>query len=135
MEENLINVYVKLDSNNIITQIDSSIFLFNVEGWIKIDEGQGDKYSHAQGSYLEKPLIDMQGKYNYKFVDNKPTELTEEEKEKLFPTPAPQPTSDDLLRAKLIKDNAAIQLQLVAQQKLNADILLKLAKVGGATNA
>lgn len=45
-----------------------------------------------------------------------------------------QPTADEILRAKLIKDNANIQLQLAAQQKLNADILLKLAKVGGSTN-
>lgn len=46
-----------------------------------------------------------------------------------------EPTQDDLLRAKLIKDNANIQLQLAQQQKLNADTLLKIAKVGGATNA
>lgn len=63
MEEN-IKVYVKVDSNNVITQVDSSIFLFNVEDWVKIDEGQGDKFSHAQGNYLDKPLVDMQGKYN-----------------------------------------------------------------------
>jgi len=44
------------------------------------------------------------------------------------------PTTDDILRAKLIKDNANIQLQLAQQQNLNADILLKIAKLGGATN-
>ncbi|AGF54805.1 hypothetical protein HMT_41 [Clostridium phage HM T] len=85
MEEN-IKVYVKVDSNNVITQVDSSIFLFNVEDWVKIDEGQGDKFSHAQGNYLDKPLVDMQGKYNYKLMDGKIVDLTDEEKEKLFPT-------------------------------------------------
>ena len=46
----------------------------------------------------------------------------------------PQPTQDEILRAKLIKDNAAIQLQLAQQQKFNADLLLKIASLGGTTN-
>ena len=45
-----------------------------------------------------------------------------------------RPTADEILRAKLIKDNASMQLQLAQQQKLNADILLKLASLGGSTN-
>ena len=99
MEEN-IKVYVKVDSNNVITQVDSSIFLFNVEGWIKIDEGQGDKYTHAQGNYFPKelPLRDEQFRYNYKLVDNKSVELTEEEKEKLFPTKPTQKTELEILK-------------------------------------
>lgn len=44
------------------------------------------------------------------------------------------PTQDEILRAKILKDNANPQLQLAEQQKLNADILLKLAKVGDITN-
>lgn len=94
MEEN-IKVYVKVDSNNVITQVDSSIFLFEVEDWIKVDEGQGDKFSHAQGNYLDKPLMDMQGKYNYKLVDSKIVELTEEEKGKLFPVPKQELSLED----------------------------------------
>lgn len=135
--EDKIKVYVKIDSNNVITQIESSMssnYIDFTNGWIQIDEGQGDKYAHAQGNYLDKGLIDSNGKYNYKLVDNKLVELADEEKEKLFPAPVPQPTADDLLRAKILKDNASMQLQLLAQQKLNADILLKLAKVGGTTN-
>ncbi|AGF54536.1 hypothetical protein B0P06_001391 [Clostridium saccharoperbutylacetonicum] len=96
--EEYIKVYVKVDSNNVITQIDSSIFLFNVESWVKIDEGIGDKYSHAQGNYLDKPLIDMQGKFNYKLVDGKIVELTDEEKEKLFPTKPTQKTELEILK-------------------------------------
>ena len=45
-----------------------------------------------------------------------------------------QPTQEEILRAKLIKDNANMQLQLAQQQKLNADILLKIANLGGTTN-
>lgn len=87
MEENKIKVYIKIDSNNCITNIDSSIFLQDTEGWIMIDEGYGDKYSHAQGMYFpsEKPLRDMQGRCNYKYLDNKIVELTDEEKEALYP--------------------------------------------------
>lgn len=112
MEEN-IKLYVKVDSNNVITQVDSSIFLFEIEGWIKIDEGQGDKYSHAQGNYFDKGLIDFNGKYNYKLVDNKPVELTEEEKEKLFPTQKPQPTLEQqLLETQALVANLQEQILL-----------------------
>ena len=112
MEEN-IKVYVQTDSNSIITQIDSSIFLFNVEGWTKIDEGQGDKYSHAQGSYLEKGLVDNEGKYNYKLVNGEVVELTNEEKEKLFPKPTPQPTLEQqLLETQALVANLQEQILL-----------------------
>lgn len=88
MEENLIKVYVKLDSNNCITQIDSSIFIQDTIGWTQIDEGNGDKYAHAQGNYLKKGLVDSNGKYNYKLADGNIVELTDAEKVTLFPTPA-----------------------------------------------
>lgn len=96
MEEN-IKVYVKIDDSNIITQINSQIFIQDLNGWILIDEGQGDKYSHAQSNYLEKGVIGMGGKYNYKLVDNKPIELTDVEKEILFPVQKPAPTLEQQL--------------------------------------
>lgn len=95
-----IKVYVKLDENNVITQINSSIFLQDTTGYIEIDEWSEDKdrdvYAHAQGHYLPKGLMDNQGKYNYKF-ENELIELSDEEKELLFPTPSPEPTNDDIL--------------------------------------
>ena len=93
-----IKVYVKLDENKIITQINSSIFLKDMTDYICIDEGMGDKFAHAQGNYLPKGLMDNNGKYNYKF-DNGLVELTDEEKEVLFPVPKPQPTNDERLEA------------------------------------
>ena len=62
-----IKVYAKINENNIITDINSSIFLNNIEGYTQIDEGSGDKYAHAQGNYLEKSLVDESGRFNYKF--------------------------------------------------------------------
>ncbi|NFA62242.1 hypothetical protein K8O96_13640 [Clostridium sporogenes] len=39
------------------------------------------------------------------------------------------------LNAKLLKDNAEIQIELDNQKKLNADLLLKIAQLGGNANA
>ena len=83
MENMKIKVYVKINEQNIITDINSSIFLNNVEGYIQIDEGSGDRYAHAQGNYLEKSLFDESGRYNYKLEDGKILELTDEEKNAL----------------------------------------------------
>ena len=132
METNKINVYKKIDKNNFIADINSSIFLNDTENYICIDEGNGDKYSHAQGNYLEKPLIDFKGRYNYKYVDDKIVELTEEEKESLFPILMQKPTKQQILNAKLLQDNANIQLELEQQKQLNAQILLQIA--GGVAN-
>jgi hypothetical protein len=43
--------------------------------------------------------MDNNGKYNYKLETEliELIELSDEEKELLFPTPAPQPTNDDIL--------------------------------------
>lgn len=99
MEENKTKVLVKLNENNVITQINSSIFVQDIEDWVVIDEGNGDRFSHAQGNYLPKGLMDNNGKYNYKLGTEltELIELSDEEKELLFPTPAPQPTNDDIL--------------------------------------
>ena len=137
--ENKIIVYAKLNENNEITELQSSIHLQEINGWIKIDEGEsGDKYAHPQGNYFdiengEKPLRDSQGRCNYKLIDDKPVELTDEEKESLFHTPVQQPTEQQILNAKLLQDNANMQLELEEQKKLNAQILLQIA--GGSTNA
>lgn len=79
-----IKVYVKLDDNRVIIAIQSSIFLDNTENWLEIDEGYGDKYALAQTHYLPKGLIDENGIFNYKY-ENELVELTDEEKEQLFP--------------------------------------------------
>ena len=91
-----IKVYVKLNENNVITQINSSIFLKDMTDYICIDEGTGDKYAHAQGNYLPKGLTDDKGRYNYKY-DKKLVLLTDEEKDELFPAQSNEdvPTIDE----------------------------------------
>ena len=78
-EENKISVYIKTDSNSNITDINSDVFINDTDGWIKIDEGVGDKYTHAQGNYLSKGLTTENGIYRYKYIDNKVVEKTVEE--------------------------------------------------------
>lgn len=60
-------VYIKIDDDNNIVAINSSAFLEDPTGWIKIDEGYGDKYHHAQGNYLSSPLRNENFKYCYKY--------------------------------------------------------------------
>lgn len=133
MEEFKYKIYTKTDKNNCIIGVESDLTLEDTSGYIQIDEGIGDKYSHAQGNYLDKGLMDSNGKYNYKYVNNEVVELTDEEKESLFPIPVQQPTEQQILNAKLLQDNANMQLELEQQKQLNAQILLQIA--GGVTNA
>ena len=131
MENMKIKVYIKIDQNGMIIDINSSIFINNVEGYIEIDEGSGDKYAHAQGNYLDKGLVDESGRYNYKFEEGKILELTDEEKNALFKKPEATPSKQEEINSALLEENANIRLQLVKQQKINAEIMKTLAELGG----
>ena len=73
MIEQPIKVYAKVNENKEIIEVGSSIFIEDTTGWIEIDEGFGDKYAHAQSQYFDKPLINENGVYNYKYINNKIT--------------------------------------------------------------
>ena len=64
--EQPIGVYVKTNTEGYITEIGSDIFIKDLTGWKKIDEGYGDRYAHAQSQYFDKPLVNDDGTYNYK---------------------------------------------------------------------
>ena len=68
-------VFIKIDEQNRITAVNSSAFLNDLTGWIEIDEGAGDKYHHAQNNYLDKLIINPEGQYRYKWVNNKIVEM------------------------------------------------------------
>ena len=72
-------VYVRTDSGGIITDINSSAFVDGAS-WIEIDCGEGDRFHHAQGNYLEAGLTDGDGLYNYKLVGGVPVLRSDEEK-------------------------------------------------------
>ena len=73
-------VYAKTDDRNVITAINSSAFLSDTSSWTEIDEGEGDKYHHAQNHYLSAGLTDENGIFNYELVNGKPELRTAEEK-------------------------------------------------------
>ena len=89
-------VYVKADENNNITRINSSAFLADTAGWIEIDEGIGDRYHHAQNHYLENPITDEHGRYNYLYVDGEIVEIAEADKPSI---PPPEPTAGERIEA------------------------------------
>ena len=72
-------VYVRTDSGGIITDINSSAFISG-DGWTEIDCGEGDRFHHAQGNYLEAGLTDGDGLYNYKLVGGVLVLRSDEEK-------------------------------------------------------
>ena len=72
-------VYVRTDSGGIITDINSSAFISG-DGWTEIDCGEGDRFHHAQGKYLEAGLTDGDGLYNYKLVGGVLVLRSDEEK-------------------------------------------------------
>lgn len=110
--ENEYKVYVSLQ-DGYITSINSEIFLSQEEmsTMTEIDQGQGDKYAHAQSQYLDKELVDEHGRYNYKYVEGKVVEVAEGDKptieEKAVPT---------------------------EQQKINAQLMLQIAQLKAQLN-
>lgn len=72
-------VYVLLDSESRVLRLEGEYSLpADLTGWMKIDEGFGDKYALAQSHYLDKPLYDG-AILRYKLVDGKVVERTAEE--------------------------------------------------------
>lgn len=64
-----INVCIKINPNNHITDINSSVFIKDTSGWVIIDSGYGDKYAHAQTQYLGSPLTDENGRYKFAYIN------------------------------------------------------------------
>ena len=61
------SVYIRTDFYGNVLEIYSSAFNNSRIDGILIAEGYGDKYRHAQTCFLEKPLINENGDYNYQF--------------------------------------------------------------------
>ena len=74
-------VYVKTDALDRVIEINSSDFIKDATGWIKIDEGSGDKFQYAQGNYLACSLYTntTPSVPRYKLVDGAPVLRSEEE--------------------------------------------------------
>ena len=93
-EGKMYKVYVKTDEIGRIISINSDAFLSDITDWTQIDEGDGDKFMHAQGNYFPLPIMTKQGVYRYKLVDGKAIDRTAEEIQAdidAIPPPPPDP--------------------------------------------
>ena len=82
-------VYVKTDEQGRIRAINSSAFV-SPDWGTGIDQGIGDRYHHAQGNYLGRPLYTKDGIPRYKLAEGKAVERTEAEIQADRPDPLPQ---------------------------------------------
>lgn len=89
------DVYVSVDPACRIYAVNSSAFIFDTNGWVKIDEGYGDRYHHAQVNYFDKPIIDDRNILRYKLEDGKPVERTQEEMDADYVQHTPVPTTEE----------------------------------------
>ena len=107
----MIQAYAKADVSGRVEELGSSVFLTDLTGWVQIDEGEGDRYAHAQGNYLEKPLMDADGTHNYILDGSTIREATAAEKEaEKASFPGPEPSREEQLEAQV----AALQSQVDA---------------------
>lgn len=103
-------VYVKIDKAGRIVSINSDAFLTDLNGWMKIDEGYGDRYHHAQGNYLDGPLYDERGICRYKLADGAVVPRTREEMDADYVPPSAPPKTN----AELEAENALLKAQIQA---------------------
>ena len=117
--ENTYTVYVKTNSDNYITEVNSSAFLTDTAGWVEIDQGYGDKYYHAQGNFFEKFIFTDGGAFRYKLVDGKSVECTAEEiqAQEEANKPAPVPTQEERI-AELEAQNAMLMECLLEMSEI-----------------
>ena len=92
-------VFIKTDSKNRITAVNSEIFISDFSGWTEIDSGDGDKFAHAQGNYFPKPIMDENGIYRYKFENGVISERSEDEMAADMPTPEYSVSTEQRLEA------------------------------------
>ena len=101
MDTESCKVLVQIDDAGRVTAINSDAFVSD-DGWTAIDEGEGDRYRHAQNNYLLKPLTDERGVYRYKLVDGLIVQRTQAEMDADYAAqPAPEPTEEEKERTLL----------------------------------
>lgn len=70
-------VYILVDNDNYITRLEGEYSLpSDLDGWILIEEGDAcDRLNLAQTHYLDKPIMDEEGNYNYKYINGEVVEV------------------------------------------------------------
>lgn len=100
--ENEYIVYIRIDSDSRVIDVNSSAFITDTTEWIEIDSGYSDKYHHAQGHYFDKPIYTDDGIPRYAYIDNEVVERTEEEIDADRVEPIELPTQLDMIEAQVM---------------------------------
>ena len=121
-------VLVQTDDTGRVTAINSDAFVSG-DGWTQIDEGEGDRYRHAQNNYLIEPLTDERGVYRYKLVDGLVAQRTQAEMDADFDArPAPEPTAEE-------KERTLLKAQIQALSDRNDFVEDCMAEMAGIVYA
>ena len=77
MDEMKSRVFIWVNDDNFITRLEGEYSLpDDLSDAILIDEGEpSDRYNLAQTHYLNKPLINDEGAYNYKYINGEIVEV------------------------------------------------------------
>lgn len=128
MDTESCKVLVRIDEAGRVTAINSDAFVSG-DGWTAIDEGEGDRYRHAQNNYLLKPLTDERGVYRYKLVDGLVAQRTQAEMDADFDArPAPEPTAEE-------KERTLLKAQIQALSDRNDFVEDCMAEMAGIVYA
>lgn len=128
MDTESCKVLVRIDDAGRVTAINSDAFVSG-DGWTQIDEGEGDRYRHAQNNYLLKPLTDERGVYRYKLVDGLVAQRTQAEMDADFDArPAPEPTAEE-------KERTLLKAQIQALSDRNDFVEDCMAEMAGIVYA
>ena len=101
MDTESCKVLVQTDDAGRVTAINSDAFVSG-DGWTQIDEGEGDRYRHAQNNYLTHTLADERGVYRYKLVDGLVVQRTQAEMDADYAArQTPEPTEEEKERTLL----------------------------------
>ena len=99
MEELKSKVYIKIDDRNRILRCEGGYTMNNIDNideWIFIDEGYGDKYNLCQSHYFEDSLYTEDGIPRYKYENDIVVLRTDEEIEADIPEPTTTPSTGDV---------------------------------------
>lgn len=128
MDTESCKVLVQIDDAGRVTAINSDAFVSG-DGWTQIDEGEGDRYRHAQNNYLIEPLTDERGVYRYKLVDGLVAQRTQAEMDADFDArPAPEPTAEE-------KERTLLKAQIQALSDRNDFVEDCMAEMAGIVYA
>lgn len=128
MDTESCKVLVQTDEAGRVTAINSDAFVSG-DGWTAIDEGEGDRYRHAQNNYLLEPLTDERGVYRYKLVDGLVAQRTQAEMDADFDArPAPEPTAEE-------KERTLLKAQIQALSDRNDFLEDCMAEMAGIVYA